>query len=240
MTRTVTLLSGGMDSTTALALAARESTPVLALSVDYGQRHAKELDAAAAIAQHYGVPHRVLDLTGWGRLLTGSALTDPSVAVPHGHYAAPNMAVTVVPNRNATMLMAAAGIADALDATEVWAAVHAGDHAVYPDCRPEFITAANITLNVSTEGRVTIRAPFVDITKTDIAALGHDLNVPFELTWSCYEGGTVHCGKCGTCTERRSAFIDAGVPDPTIYAASLEETKRQMETAPRASNEGKH
>ena len=218
MTHTVVLLSGGMDSTTALALATRDTTPVLALSVDYGQRHAKELDAAAAIAHHYGVPHKVLDLTGWGELLTGSSLTDPTVDVPHGHYADENMAVTVVPNRNATMLMAAAGIADSLHATEVWAAVHAGDHTVYPDCRPEFITAANTTLAVSTEGRVSIYAPFVDRTKTDIAALGHDLNVPFHLTWSCYEGGTVHCGKCGTCVERREAFHDAGIMDPTTYA----------------------
>ena len=213
----VVLLSGGMDSSTALGLAYESTTPILALSVDYGQRHRVELESAAQIAAHYGVRHEILDLTGWGRLLSGSALTDPTVDVPHGHYAEPSMAITVVPNRNATMLMATVGVADALGADEVWAAVHAGDHAVYPDCRPEFIEAASHTARVATEERVKIVAPFVNATKTDIARIGHELNVPLHLTWSCYEGGTHHCGRCGTCVERIEAFRDAWVEDPTTY-----------------------
>ena len=213
----VVLLSGGMDSTALLAHAVASGTVAGALSVNYGQRHAVELEAAKAVAEHYGVPHFVLDLTSWGSLLSGSALTDASVDVPEGHYAAPNMAVTVVPNRNATMLMAAAGVAESLGADVVLTAVHAGDHAVYPDCRPEFIAAASLAANLGTGGKVHIDAPFVHITKTDIAQTGHLLGAPFALTWSCYKGGAKHCGKCGTCVERKEAFRDAFVDDPTEY-----------------------
>ncbi|QAY16200.1 Pre Qo pathway QueC-like protein [Arthrobacter phage Sonali] len=213
----VVLLSGGMDSTALLALAYSRGDVLGALSVNYGQRHVKELDAARAIADHYGVPHLVLDMTSWGSLLSGSALTDPEVEVPEGHYAAPNMAITVVPNRNATMLMAAAGVAESLGAEVVLTAVHAGDHAVYPDCRPEFIAAASLAARLGTGGKVSIDAPFVGISKTDIANVGATLRAPFELTWSCYKGGENHCGACGTCVERREAFTDSGVTDPTIY-----------------------
>lgn len=212
----VVLLSGGMDSTAALALAVRDADPVLALSVDYGQRHRRELDAAAAIASYYDVPHRVLDMSGWGGMLTGSALT-ADVAVPHGHYEAPSMAVTVVPNRNATFLMAAAGVAQTIGATEVWTAVHAGDHAVYPDCRPEFIDAADRAASTGTGGAVGIVAPFVRMSKAEIAEMGEQLGAPLGITWSCYEGGAEHCGACGTCVERREAFAAAGVPDFTTY-----------------------
>lgn len=209
------LLSGGLDSTTLLAQYV--TTTGVALSVNYGQRHARELVAAAAVAAHYGVPHVVLDLAGWGALLTGSSLTDRSVPVPHGHYAAPSMAATVVPNRNATMLMAAAGVAQARGLSRVLTAVHAGDHPIYPDCRPGFITAAARAAELGTDGAVTIAAPFVAVTKTDIARLAGELAVPIGLTWSCYEGGAVHCGLCGTCTERRDSLAEAGVPDPTEY-----------------------
>lgn len=210
------LLSGGMDSATALAAA---DSPRLALSVDYGQRHVKELEAARRLAAHYGVEHQILDLTGWGKLLTGSSLIDPSVEVPHGHYAAPSMKLTVVPNRNAVLLMAAVGIALSRGIDEVVTAVHAGDHAVYPDCRPEFIREAHRTAQVATEGLVAIDSPFVNITKTQIAELGASLGVPYALTWSCYEGKDKHCGRCGTCVERHEAFTDAHLEDPTEYAS---------------------
>jgi 7-cyano-7-deazaguanine synthase len=216
----VVLLSGGMDSTVALALTTAQGPVRAALSVDYGQRHVTEIEAARRVAAYYGVPHLILDLTSWGRLLSGSALTDPTVEVPEGHYAAPNMAVTVVPNRNATMLMAAAGVAESLGASRVITAVHSGDHAVYPDCRPEFITAAAAAAEAGTGNKVTIEAPFIGISKTDIATLGASLEAPFALTWSCYKGGDKHCGKCGTCVERIEAFTDAGVPDFTLYEAA--------------------
>lgn len=212
------LLSGGLDSTTALARVA-ESADV-AVSVDYGQRHRREVTAAQAVARYYEVDHLVLDLSTWGQLLK-SALTDPQDEVPHGHYTDPSMQATVVPNRNATLLMAAAGIAWTWGCDRVVTAVHAGDHPVYPDCRPEFIDSAAETIRLGTDGRIGLYAPFVNMTKTDIAAEAYRLRVPIFLTWSCYEGGEIHCGKCGTCTERIEALSEAGVPDPTDYAAAV-------------------
>lgn len=216
--RDLVLLSGGLDSTTALALSHHGRTVGMAVSVDYGQRHRREIQAAQRIAEHYVVRWELLELLTWGSMLTGSALTDTTVPVPHGHYAAPAMAVTVVPNRNAVLLMAAAGIALANGCTRVVTAVHAGDHHVYPDCRPAFIESARRTIELGTDGAVTLHAPFVSYTKTDIAELAGALDAPTDLTWSCYEGGDIHCGRCGTCVERVEAFTDAGVPDPTEYA----------------------
>lgn len=218
-TPSVVLLSGGMDSAVALALEAREGDARLAISVDYGQRHRKELRAAEALAAYYGVDHEILDLTGWGSLLKGSSLTDPSVPVPEGNYDEPSMAITVVPNRNATMLMAAAGIASAIGAQRVVTAVHSGDHTIYPDCRPEFIQAASLASLLG--AGVSVTAPFADATKTDIARVGSQIGVPFGLTWSCYNGGRVQCGRCGTCRERQEAFLEAGIEDPTIYEGDL-------------------
>lgn len=217
--RDLILLSGGLDSSTLLAERVQAGTARLAVAFDYGQRHHRELDAAIAVAQHYGVRLIVISLRTWGRHLTGSALTDPDVAVPHGHYAAPSMKTTVVPNRNAVMLMAAYGIAVAQNLTHVLTAVHAGDHTIYPDCRPEFIDAINYTAQVGSGTDVLIEAPYVYITKTDIAYRGGQLGLPIGLTWSCYEGGDEHCGQCGTCCERAEALRDAGVPDPTVYRA---------------------
>ena len=211
------LLSGGLDSTAAMAVADREVDLRLAISVDYGQRHRREIDSARRVAELYRTPLIVLDLRGWGRSLKGSALTDPSVTVPADSYDADSMAVTVVPNRNATMLMAAAGVADAWGIEEVWTAVHSGDHAIYPDCRPEFIASAAQTTELGTGGHVTIRAPFVHMDKAQIVTTGARFGAPFELTWSCYEGSETHCGVCGTCRERADAFDRAGVTDPTFY-----------------------
>ena len=219
MTGTLVLLSGGMDSTVLLADTIHRAggRPVHAIAVDYGQRHAREIGFAALIADHYSVPFDVIDLTGYGLHVT-SALTSTDVAVPEGHYADASMAATVVPNRNAVLLMVAVGIAASRNLARVVTAVHAGDHPVYPDCRPEFILAANNAALLGTDGQVSIEAPFVNITKTTIATLGARHGAPFHLTWSCYQGGTDHCGRCGTCVERKEAFVDSGIPDPTTYA----------------------
>lgn len=219
----VVVLSGGMDSTVAAYLTAETFGPCLrCVSFDYGQRHRRELEAAAAVAAELNAPHYVIDLTSITGLLTTSALTNPDVDVPHGHYADESMRATVVPNRNAVMLAAAAAIAIAEDDRQVVTGVHAGDHPIYPDCRPEFIDAMTVALRAGNEGycdpNFRVWAPFVHVTKTDIVRYGSDLAVPFELTWSCYEGRSVHCGECGTCVERREAFRDAGVHDPTMYA----------------------
>lgn len=220
MTTTITLLSGGLDSTTLLAWHLDRHDEVRTVSVDYGQRHRRELRAARAVAEYYGVRHDVIDLTAVGAMLSGSALTDTTVEVPHGHYAEASMRATVVPNRNMILLSVAVGIAVAEGAGAVSTAVHAGDHAIYPDCRPEFIRLVDQTAVAATSGfgDVHVIAPFVEKTKTDIAAMAIELGAPVHLTWSCYEGKDIHCGQCGTCWERQEAFRDAGVTDPTQYA----------------------
>lgn len=209
-----------MDSVTLAYLLAREGYEPHLVAVDYGQRHVKELEYAGLCADRLGAGFDVVDLRSVGRMLGGSALTD-DVAVPHGHYAASNMAVTVVPNRNAIMLSVAYGVAVAEEAAVVAAAVHAGDHYVYPDCRPEFVEAFEAMQRRAVEGfgdpSLRLYAPFVHKTKADIVEVGASLGVPYADTWSCYEGGEVHCGRCGTCTERKEAFELAGVPDPTVY-----------------------
>ena len=212
------VLSGGMDSTVLAYQAAGLFEQVDLVSVDYGQRHRTELAYAARTAARLGCRHDVVSLPV-ASYLDGSALTDESVEVPHGHYAADTMAATVVPNRNAMLISVAYGIAVARSADAVLVGVHAGDHQVYPDCRPEFIDALDRALRIGNEGvgAVSLEAPFVRRSKTDICRLGGRLGVVWEETWSCYEGSEVHCGRCGTCVERIEAFDDADVPDPTHY-----------------------
>jgi 7-cyano-7-deazaguanine synthase len=219
MTRTIVVVSGGIDSTTALALYATYGHDLTAISVDYGQRHLRELDAAEAVAGHYGVPWRLIRLPELSAALGGSALTDPGVAVPLGHYADVSMAATVVPNRNAILANIAGGVAVAMKADAIVLGVHAGDHPIYPDCRPEFVTALNACLAVANDGYHVprVEAPFVHQSKTAVVALGARLGAPLHLTWSCYQGSAIHCGRCGTCVERIEAFTDAGVDDPTEY-----------------------
>lgn len=222
MTHAVAIVSGGMDSTTLAYLLAGQHDQVTLVSVDYGQRHVKELEYARATAGRLGASHAVIDLRSVTQWLSGSALTDRSVPVPHGHYAADSMRATVVPNRNAMMLDVAVAVAVADGADVVATGVHAGDHAIYPDCRPEFIDAYRSMTVLANEGFLVdgfdIEAPFVEMSKADIAAMGDLMGVPWAQTWSCYEGGRVHCGKCGTCVERIEAFHLADVEDPTEYA----------------------
>lgn len=219
--RAVAIVSGGMDSVTLAYLLASEGYGLHLLSMAYGQRHAKEIEYARLCAARLGANFDVVDLSGVGRLLTGSALTTEGVDVPHGHYAAENMAVTVVPNRNSIMLSVAYGVAVSGGAKIVAAGMHAGDHYVYPDCRPSFVRAFDAMQREAVEGfgdeSLRLHTPFIDKTKAEIVEIGAALNVPFEDTWSCYEGGEVHCSLCGTCNERKEAFELAGVPDPTVY-----------------------
>lgn len=215
--KAVSLLSGGMDSTTLAYWLKDKGYDLHLVSVNYGQRHEKELVAAEGIANDLGADHQLVKVEIW---LPGSALTDGEVEVPEGHYAAESMKATVVPNRNAFMLALAFGIAIAQGADAVGCGVHAGDHAIYPDCRPAFLDAFQAMQMLATEGfgDPILLAPFVHKSKADIVSIGDKLGVDWVGTWSCYKGGTVHCGKCGTCTERREAFSLAGVVDPTTYA----------------------
>lgn len=219
----VAIVSGGLDSTVlAYALKDRGYQPHL-VSVDYGQRHKKEIEFAALTARRLDAPHSIIDLTSVTGHIGSSSLTNATIDVPDGHYAEDNMKITVVPNRNAIMLAIAWGIAVANNAKVVATGVHAGDHFIYPDCRPEFIRAIETAFQAGNEGfgfhGLRMFTPFIQKTKADIVSEGHMLAVPFEETWSCYKGGEIHCGTCGTCVERREAFQLAGVLDPTEYLA---------------------
>lgn len=218
----IVIASGGLDSTTlAYWIKACGAERLTLLSVDYGQRHRVELSYVARAAHVLPAWHVRLDLRGMAPVLAGSALTDPGVEVPDGHYTDESMAATVVPNRNALLLDLAVALAVSAQADLVACGAHSGDRAIYPDCRPEFFNAYGNAAAIANEGflragfRVT--APFLDFNKADIVRLGGHLNVPFADTWSCYRGGTEHCGRCGTCTERKEAFINADVADPTEY-----------------------
>ena len=216
--KAVAIYSGGLDSTVLLYSLVRDGVELRALSFNYGQRHARELEAAAQICALLRIEHRTADIRNLSPLLAGSSLTSPEVAVPDGHYAEESMKATVVPNRNMIMLAIAAGWAISLKADAVVYAAHGGDHAIYPDCRPEFADAVDAAIQLADWHQVRLLRPFVTRSKAQIVALGAQLNVPFEKTWSCYKGGAVHCGRCGTCVERREAFHLSGVPDPTPYA----------------------
>lgn len=221
MSLAIVVASGGMDSTVLAYDLKAQGHDLRLLSVDYGQRHGKELAYAHATAITLGVPWSLADLTGITSLLAGSSLTSDDVPVPSGHYAAESMKATVVPNRNAILLNVAAGYAVSCGADFVATGVHAGDHFIYPDCRPAFIDSLNVMLGHATDGFAVdgfhVAAPYVNISKTEIAARGAALGVPFAETWSCYRGGELHCGTCGTCVERIEAIRDAGIPDPTVY-----------------------
>jgi len=222
MTTGVAIVSGGMDSVTMLHMLAAEGDNLVVVGFDYGQRHRKELRFAEQHAHALNGTFIKVPMAFMADLLHGSSLTSDNVDVPDGHYAAETMKATVVPNRNMIMLSVAAGIAVAEKAEYVATAVHAGDHFIYPDCRPEFIIMASETIAVATKGFSSWRsgpvvAPFVEKTKTDIVTIGHELGVDYSLTWTCYKGMALHCGSCGTCVERKEAFRNAEVHDPTEY-----------------------
>lgn len=215
--KTLVLLSGGMDSTTALYWARKEHEVVGAVSFDYGSKHnAKELEQAAWHCQQIGLRHDVVALPFVNELFT-SDLLQSGGEVPDGHYADENMKRTVVPFRNGIMLAIACGIAESRDAEALVIAAHAGDHAIYPDCREPFMQAMAASMREGTYARIELLRPFIAMDKAGIAKLGHELGIDFAHTWSCYKGGNVHCGTCGTCVERREAFHLAKLTDPTSY-----------------------
>ncbi|MFF3665506.1 7-cyano-7-deazaguanine synthase QueC [Microtetraspora malaysiensis] len=223
----VTIVSGGLDSITLAYWLHAHTERLTLLSADYGQRHVKELQFARTAARDLNANHEIVDLTSVGTLLQGSALTDTAVAMPDGHYTDTSMSSTVVANRNALLLDIASAVAVAVGADIVAYGAHAGDHTVYPDCRGEFVDAYRRMVLLANEGFIAdgfdVVAPFLTWSKADIIALGAQLAVPFGATWSCYRGGDVHCGTCGTCVERREAFTQARVPDPTVYQTALPE-----------------
>ncbi|GHO82048.1 7-cyano-7-deazaguanine synthase QueC [Dictyobacter formicarum] len=235
--RAVLIVSGGMDSCVLAHYYAAAGFHLHLLSFDYGQKHVKELNYArryiADLRTRYSqleIVHDTIDLP-IAQLLTNSdsALINPERQMPHGHYTDDSMKATVVPYRNPNMLLQAATVAWNEHASVVAYAAHQGDYAQYPDCRKIFVDAFNNLLAISMEGqKIEVESPFMRFSKAQIAQLGANLHVPFELTWSCYEGGSAglgdqHCGICGTCVERYEAFKVAGVPDPTVYANDPEQ-----------------
>jgi 7-cyano-7-deazaguanine synthase len=215
--KTIVIASGGLDSSVLLYMLRNNGHELTALSFDYGQRHHRELAAAADIADGLGIAHQQVDLTSITPLIATSSQTNPAIAVPDGHYAEESMKATVVPNRN--MMMLSVGIARAIAGgyQTVAYGAHGGDHAIYPDCREQFVLAMDAAAQLADWTPVNIVAPFLGMSKARIVNLGFQLHVPFERTWSCYKGLEMHCGVCGTCVERREAFALGGHVDPTPY-----------------------
>ncbi len=216
------LLSGGMDSVAAFYDALGTHEVAACLSFDYGSKHnAKEIPFAKLHAERNGVPHEVISLDFVNRLFK-SDLLQSGGEIPYGHYAEESMKQTVVPFRNGIMLAIATGYAESIDAAGLVIAAHSGDHAIYPDCREPFMQAMATAMGEGTYAKIQLLRPFIATDKAGIARHGVELGIDFSETWSCYKGGEIHCGTCGTCVERREAFMLAGLLDPTVYEQTPE------------------
>jgi 7-cyano-7-deazaguanine synthase len=218
--KVLTLVSGGMDSVTALYDAAQSHQIVGALGFDYGSKHnPRELPLGVWHANKLGIPHRTIRLPFINELFDSDLLRSGG-PIPEGHYEEANMKQTVVPFRNGIMLAVAAGYAETIGAEAIVIAAHAGDHAIYPDCREGFMQAMGEAITQGTYAQLILLRPFIAWNKARIVQRGVELKIDYARTWSCYKGGDRHCGVCGTCVERREAFQLASVKDPTDYAAT--------------------
>jgi len=214
--KVVVIYSGGMDSFTVLNRALHDGKEVYALTFDYGQRHVKEIEYASTVCKSLDVNHKVIDISAINQLLAGSSLTD-DIDIPEGHYEAESMKSTVVPNRNMILLSLAVGYAVSVGASQVYYGAHSGDHAIYPDCRPEFVMKMNDVCKIANYESVEIFSPYLTVTKSDILTDGLKMGLKYDNTWTCYNGREKACGKCGACQERLEAFSDNNVTDPLNY-----------------------
>lgn len=215
MKDSIIIVSGGMDSITLLY--DYKDRIALGISFDYGSNHnGKEIPYAKLHCNRLGIPHITIPLDFMHKYFK-SSLLEGAEAIPEGHYESENMKSTVVPFRNGIMLSIAVGMAESKNLSYVMIANHGGDHAIYPDCRPEFIDAMSNATSAGSYNGVKILAPYTNITKADIARRGKQLGIDYSETWSCYKGGEKHCGKCGTCVERIEALREAGIEDTTEY-----------------------
>lgn len=216
--KAVVIFSGGMDSFTVLNMAVKQGYQVFALSFNYGQRHKKELDYAARACNGLKVAHKIIDISAINELIGGSSLTS-DIAVAEGHYEEASMLTTVVPNRNMILLSMAVGYAVSLSANKVFYGAHSGDHAIYPDCRPEFVNKMNDVCAIANYEAVEIVTPFLHDSKIAILTAGLKMGLDYGQTWTCYNGREKACGKCGACQERLEAFAENGSTDPLEYEA---------------------
>lgn len=215
--KAVVVYSGGMDSFTLLHRARAAGWDVLPISFNYGQRHVKELYMAAEVCRELRLEHRILDISDALTILGGSSLTSQDIEVPEGHFEDESMKVTVVPNRNMILLSFAIGFAINSNCSRVYYGAHAGDHAIYPDCRPEFVEAMQDVADVASYEPIEIVTPYLDTNKVGILKEGLELGLDYSKTWTCYNGRDLACGKCGSCQERLEAFAACGVRDPLTY-----------------------
>ncbi|ESP93955.1 MULTISPECIES: 7-cyano-7-deazaguanine synthase QueC [Pseudoalteromonas] len=214
--KVVVIYSGGMDSYTVLNKALQEGHEVYALSFNYGQRHVKELEVAKSVCDSLNVAHKIVDISAINQLLAGSSLTD-DIDVPEGHYEEESMKSTIVPNRNMILLSLAVGYAVSLKANKVFYGAHSGDHAIYPDCRPEFVKKMDDVCRIANYDEVEIVCPYLNNSKIDILTDGLKMGLDYRHTWTCYNGREKACGKCGACQERLEAFELNKATDPLPY-----------------------
>ncbi|NMH59495.1 7-cyano-7-deazaguanine synthase QueC [Alteromonas ponticola] len=214
--KVIVIFSGGMDSFTVLNKAIRDGKAPVALSFNYGQRHKKELDYAKRACNMLGVPHKVVDISAINSLVGGSALTD-DIDVPEGHYEEPSMQQTVVPNRNMILISLAVGFAVSQQAKAVYYGAHSGDHAIYPDCRPEFVQKMKDVCAIANYEKIDVVTPYLHHSKTAILTDGLNMGLDYSYTWTCYNGREKACGKCGACEERLEAFKENNAIDPLEY-----------------------
>jgi len=212
MEKALIVYSGGLDSFTLLNLAKQKFRQVMAVSFDYGQKHRKELNFASECAQRLNIEHKVIRLP-FEEFLSESALVG-TTKVPEGNYDKEKMKLTVVPNRNMIMISVAASLAISKKINYVWYAAHSGDHEIYPDCRPEFISKLSNVLEICDYHKIVLEAPFQNLTKTEILKIGLEMKLDYSQTWTCYEGKDLPCGKCSACIERANAFNENNAKDP--------------------------
>jgi 7-cyano-7-deazaguanine synthase len=217
MTKIVVVYSGGLDSFTLLNQAIEKSHSISTISFDYGQKHKKELKFVKKFCLQESLEHQIIDVSGINVLFRGSSLTD-DLEIPKGHYEDESMQSTVVPNRNMILISMALGYAVTKEATEVWFGAHSGDHAIYPDCRPEFLEKMDAVARISNYSPISVKAPYINLSKDEILAIGLALGLDYQLTWTCYEGQEKACGTCGACHERLEAFKNNNAVDPIKYS----------------------
>ena len=216
MTKIIVVYSGGLDSFTLLNEAIRSGKDVSALSFDYGQKHNKELHFVEKFCAQESIDSKIVDVSSIKELFQGSSLTD-KIDIPKGHHEDDSMKSTVVPNRNMILISLALGYAVTKEAEEVWFGAHSGDHAIYPDCRPEFVEKMDAVARIANYSPIAVKAPYIAMSKTEILAIGLNMQLDYGLTWTCYEGKELACGSCGACHERLESFAANNVIDPIKY-----------------------